>query len=270
MYPKLIQTGDFFLPTYGLLVALGFLAAFAVVRRLAKQRGLNDEVISNLVVYCAIAGLAGAKLFMFLFDWQSYLRDPGQIFTFATLQAAGVYQGGFIVGLTYAVWYMRQHALPVWTTMDVFAPGVALGHAIGRLGCFFAGCCYGTECDRPWAVTFDVEAYKMTGVPPGVPLHPAQLYESAFNLGLFYLLYRMFQKHPRPGQVFGVYLSLYSLFRFGVEFVRHHEQELTGGLSNTQWISLATCAIGAWIYWRSMTEAPRESSEVNLTATSGK
>jgi phosphatidylglycerol:prolipoprotein diacylglycerol transferase len=144
---------------------------------------------------------------------------------------------------------MRQHQLPAWTTMDVFAPGIALGHSIGRIGCFLAGCCYGSQCDRPWAVTYDVDAYKMTGVPPGVPLHPAQLYESAFNLALFGFLYWLFPRSQRPGEVFGLYLALYSLFRFCVEFVRHHEQALTWSLSNTQWISVATLAVGIWI-WR--------------------
>src|SRR5947209_3419636 len=138
MFPKLISIGSFYIPTYGVLVALAFLAGLSVTLRLSKRIGLPAEKVTNLVVYCAIAGIAGAKLFMFLFDLGDYIRDPGQIFTMQTLQAAGVFHGGFIAALIVAVLYMRKQQLPVWETMDAFAPGVAIGQAIGRLGCFAA------------------------------------------------------------------------------------------------------------------------------------
>lgn len=262
MFPKLIQIGSFPLPMYGVMVAAGFLAALWIVRRLAARAKLNDEHVTNLVIYCAFAGLAGAKLFMFLFDWELYASRPSEIFSLTTLQAAGVYQGGFLLALCFALWYTRRNQMPVLTTMDVFAPGIALGHGFGRIGCFCAGCCYGTECRRPWAVEFnDVEAYKLSGTPLGIPLHPTQLYEAAFNFALFAFLYQFFQRSPRPGQVFGAYLTLYSVFRFCVEFVRHHEQALSWGLSNTQWISIGTLPIGLWLYVRPLlTAGPGGSS----------
>lgn len=251
MFPKLIQFGDLYLPSYGVMVALAFLAGLLVTTKLARLVKLNEETITNLVIYCALAGLAGAKLFMILFDWQDYLANPAQLISLSTLQAAGVYQGGFLLALGFAIWYMRKHALPMLLTMDVFSPGLALGHAVGRIGCFLAGCCYGTHCDLPWAVHFhDVEAYKLTSVPLEVPLHPTQIYESIFNFALFAMLWRFFRRAPAHGSVFAVYLVLYSTFRFCVEFVRHHDQALTAGLSNTQWISLVTLAAGIWLWLR--------------------
>ena len=154
MFPKIFTVGDFFLPTYGVLVALGFLAGLAVTLRLARRAGIDTEKISNLAVYCALAGLAGAKLMMFAFDFNYYSTHPERIFSLETLLSAGVYYGGFLAALGFAWFYVKREKLPWLPVADAFAPGVALGHTIGRLGCFAAGCCWGTECDRPWAVTF--------------------------------------------------------------------------------------------------------------------
>ena len=248
MFPKLISIGQFFLPTYGVLVALGFLAGLWITLRLAKRAGLPHETITNLAIYCALAGLAGAKLFMILFDLDDYLRHPGTIFSFGTLQAAGVYQGGFLLAIVVAFWYMRRHKLPVLQTCDVFAPGIAAGHVLGRLGCFAAGCCFGVVCDRPWAITFhNPEAHDLVGVPLGIPLHPTQLYEALTELLIFGILYWHIRRPHAAGETFGLYLVLYSVARFAVEFFRFHEQALHFNLSLTQWISLATLLAGVWL-----------------------
>ena len=250
MFPKLISHGDFFLPTYGVMVALAFVAALWIIGRLAREVGLKPEPVMNLGIYCALAGMLGAKLMMFAFDWQVYWNDPKQIFSRETLQAMGVYQGGLILAIITAVLYMRHAQLPPLLTSDVFAPGLALGHAIGRLGCLAAGCCWGQETKLPWAVTFtNPEARQLTGVPLGVPLHPTQLYESVAEAVIFVVLYRKFHQPHREGSVIGLYLILYSLVRFAVEFVRNHEQALpfNGPLSLTQWISLVTLAAGLWL-----------------------
>src|SRR5215469_8912659 len=174
MFPKLISIGHFFIPTYGTLVALGFLMGLWVTVRLAKRAKLPIEPVTNLAIYCALAGLAGAKLFMILFDLDAYWSGRARLFSLDTLQAAGVYQGGFLVALLTAILYMRRQKLPAFETCDVFAPGIALGQAIGRIGCFAAGCCWGGECRRWWAVTFrNPAAANLTGVPLGIPLHPA-------------------------------------------------------------------------------------------------
>ncbi len=248
MLPKLIEFGDFYLPTYGVLVAIGFLAGLWVTSSLGKRVGIDSEKISNLAISCALAGLLGAKLMMFVFDWDRYAQNPRDIFTLETLQAAGVYQGGFILAFIAAIFLIRSYKMPPLLTMDAFAPGIAIGHAIGRLGCLAAGCCWGARCDRPWAITFtDYTAYEITGVPLGIPLHPSQIYESVFNFALCYFLYRVFMKRPVPGTVIGLYLVLYSIARFVIEFFRDHAQDLIGPFSNTQWISVGTAVVGVGI-----------------------
>ncbi|MCP5115386.1 MAG: prolipoprotein diacylglyceryl transferase, partial [bacterium] len=180
MYPKLISIGDFFLPTYGVLVSLGFLAGLWIAARLARRSGLDPESVTNLGVYCALSGLAGAKLMMLLADFDHFSRNPGEIFSLSTLRAGGIFHGGLIVALLVAFFYMRSKHLPALKTADTIAPGLAIGHAIGRLGCFAAGCCWGQQCGRPWAVTFtNPEANQLTGVTLNVPVHPTQLYEAA-------------------------------------------------------------------------------------------
>src|SRR5579875_366842 len=248
MLPKLITIGSFYIPTYGVLVALGFLAGLGITLRLARRAGLPPDKITNLAVYCAMAGIVGAKLFMFLFDLGDYMRDPGQIFTLETLQAAGVFHGGFLAAFIVAVLYMRRQHLPAFPAMDAFAPGIALGQSIGRLGCFAAGCCWGKECDLPWGVRFRSDA--AAPVPLGKTLHPVQLYESAADLLIFLFLYRQFGKRHRTGQVIGLYLVLYSTARFIIEFFRVHEQALVGPFSLTQWIALALLVVGAAILLR--------------------
>lgn len=242
MLPKLITFGSFYIPTYGVLVALGFLAALSVTMRLATRSGLPGEKVTNLAVYCAMAGIIGAKLFMFLFDFGDYVRNPGQIFTLETLQAAGVFHGGLIAAIVFAVFYVRRNSLPLFATMDAFAPGIALGQSIGRLGCFAAGCCWGKQCDLPWGVRF--RSNFASPVPLDRNLHPVQLYESAADLLIFFFLYRRFGNGDKKGEIIGLYLVLYSIVRFVIEFYREHEQSLIGPFSITQWIALALLVVG--------------------------
>lgn len=242
MFPKIFSIGSFYLPTYGVLVALGFLVGLWVTVKLARQAGLDPEKITNLAVYVALGGLLGAKLLMIVFDWPDI-----QIFSLSTLQAAGVFQGGLILALVTAYFYIRHSKLPVLAVSDAFAPGIAIGHAIGKLGCFAAGCCWGKECKLPWAVTFkNPEAYSLTGVPLDVPLHPAQLYESGAEALLFAFLYWRYGKAHPPGQIIGLYLVLSSTLRFFIEFDRFHEQALPFGLplSITQWIAIVLAIAG--------------------------
>ena len=252
MFPKLINFGDFFLPTYGVLVALAFLAGLYVTTRLGRKAGMNQEKIVNLVVYCALAGLLGAKLLMIAFDWDHFRNDPADIFSFNTLRAAGVFQGGLVLATLMAFFYVRRNGMPWLETFDIFAPGIAIGHAIGRIGCFAAGCCWGKECDLPWAITFsNPDAHDLTGVPLHVRLHPAQLYEVGTEALLFAFLYWRFGRSHKPGTIIGLYLVLSSIARFLIEFTRNHEQALPFGLplSITQWIGLALAVLGGALLW---------------------
>ena len=247
MFPEVFRIGSFFLPTYGLLVAIAFLAALWVTGRLAVRAGLGQESVINLGIYCALAGIVGAKLLMIVLD--PAIRDNWrEIFSLSTLQAAGIFYGGFLAALAMAFLYMWRKGMPGLKTADAFAPGLALGHAIGRLGCFSAGCCWGVETHLPWAVTFtNPRAKELVGVPLGVALHPTQLYESLGELIIFAVLYLRFLRPHRDGSVVSLYLLLYGILRFLVEFVRFHDQPsnpLAGPFSAEQWISLALAAGG--------------------------
>jgi len=253
MFPKLFTIGGFFLPTYGALVAGGFLAGVWLTPKLSKRAGLDAEAVANLAIYCALAGLAGAKLMMFVLNFGYYSANPGALFSFDTLLSAGVFHGGFLAALAFAWFFIQRQKLPWLRTLDVLAPGVALGHAIGRLGCFAAGCCWGGRCDRAWAVTFtNPDAHDITGVPLGVPLHPAQLYEALLTFGVAHVLYHGFSTKRTPGWTFGLYLALYGPVRIVTEFFREHDQAMPfgGPLTWTQWISAALALAGAWLVLR--------------------
>ena len=255
MYPEVFHLS--FLHTYGILVALGFLAGLWVATRLARQAGLDTEAVFNLGFYSALAAMLGAKIMMILVDLPYYTQNPGEIFSLATLQAGGVFYGGLLAALAVAAWYMRKMQLPVLLTADVFAPGIALGHAIGRLGCFAAGCCYGVECRLPWAVRFTDPASQVPRGLLGVPLHPTELYESLAEFLIFGILYWRIRQHARdgvpeekphaPGSIISLYLMLYSTARFIIEFFRFHEQgNLWGGpLDTSQWLSILLFLAGA-------------------------
>jgi phosphatidylglycerol:prolipoprotein diacylglycerol transferase len=258
MYPEIL--GLSWLHTYGVLVAIAFLTALWLAGRLARQAGLSADAITNLGIYCALSAIAGAKLMMFLVDIPYYTQHPGEIFSLSTLQAGGVFYGGLLAALGVSVWYMRKTKLPGWKTADVFAPAISLGHGIGRLGCFAAGCCWGVECDRPWAVTFtNPAAHELVGVPLNVRLHPTQLYEAFAEFVIFGLLYWRFHKPHGEGTIIGAYLMLYATARFTVEFFRVHEQgNLMGGPFDTsQWISAGLFLAGAACLWRARRNAAR-------------
>ena len=154
MCPRLFTIGSFSVPTYGLLVALGFLVGLMIVGRLSRRVGLDPDTMTNLGIYVALAAIVGAKVFMILSNLGYYIESPGRIFSLSSLQAGGVFYGGLLGALAVAVWYSRRASLPPLQTADVLAPAVAIGHSIGRLGCFAAGCCWGKETDLPWGVVF--------------------------------------------------------------------------------------------------------------------
>jgi phosphatidylglycerol:prolipoprotein diacylglycerol transferase len=218
------------LHTYGVLLAIAFLAGLWAASRQAKQaaRGLfeTDEErsryaarVTDMAVWVLIAGLVGAKLLLVAVDWRYFSRNPREIFSI--FQSGGVFYGGLIAGILVAWWYARHHDLRGWPTADVLAPGVVLGQAIGRLGCFSAGCCWGKPTQVPWAVTFtDVYAARAVGTPMDTPLHPSQIYESVAAFLIFLFLLWLAPRKRFHGQVVLAYVALYSVVRFGLEFLR--------------------------------------------------
>lgn len=244
MYPQLFHLS--FLHTYGVMVAIAFLAGLWVATSLARRGKLPAEAVFNLGFYSALSAMLGAKVMMILVDLPYYKQHPGEIFSLSTLQAGGVFYGGLIAALLVAGWYLRKTKLPGLPTADVFAPGIALGHAIGRLGCFSAGCCWGVECHLPWAVTFTDPASQIPPELLGVPLHPTQLYESLAEFLIFGILYWRIRKSHPAGAIISLYLILYSTARFIIEFFRYHEQgNLWGGpLDTSQWLSILLFLVG--------------------------
>jgi phosphatidylglycerol:prolipoprotein diacylglycerol transferase len=252
VFPRLFQIGSFSVPTYGLLVSIGVLVGLWLSVRYSQKQGIDPDTAWNLGIVVILAGIVGGKVLLIVNDWSTYMAHPSEIFSWNTLQAAGVFSGGLIAALIAAAWYIRKHHMPAMRTCDAFAPGLALGHAIGRLGCFAAGCCYGKPTTHFWGVTFhNPLAYTWAGTPLGTALEPTQLFESAVELANFFILAWMLKHKKFEGQVFGAYLMLYGVARYFLEFIRDDpgRGEVFGGImSGTQLISILL-VIGGGIIW---------------------
>ena len=253
MFPRLLEIGSFSLPTYGLLIAFGFMAGLALSAHLARRTGVNADRIVNLGIALLLSAIVGAKLFLIANSWSYYGADLSRLFSLAALRSGGVFYGGLVTALAVAYWYTRRFGMPWLATADLMVPGLAFGHAIGRMGCFAAGCCWGREAHVAWAVTFtNPIANRFTGVPLNVALHPTQLYEAVGTalIGAF-LLWRFLRPHA-PGTILGAYLALYSAFRFVIEPFRDEGARpalIAGTVSTTQLVALGLVALGVWLVW---------------------
>lgn len=281
MFPTLFElplpvVGPITIHTYGVLLVASFLIAIVIARRLAVRSGIDPDMVVDMGVYIILAALVGAKLLLLVVDWEVYARQfrtlaregggaIGEVLGFlgsagayvgaaarmamSLLQAGGVFYGGFLAAVLATIWYVRRHGLDLWRVADVAAPAVAIGHGIGRLGCFAAGCCYGIATDMPWGVTFtDTYSGTLVGVPLNIPLHPTQLYEAATNLMLGAALIWFFPRRKFDGQVFWIYVLAYAVLRFFHEFLRADPRGFLfgGALSTSQFIAIvgATIALG--------------------------
>jgi phosphatidylglycerol:prolipoprotein diacylglycerol transferase len=250
MYPRLLELGPLTVYTYGVLLAAAYLLGLKLAMVRAKSRNLDQTRILDLGIYIIISALVGAKLLLLVTDFRTFTDNPRELLSLA--RSGGVFYGGLILAVTVALWYIRRIGLPLWTTCDVFAPGIALGHVVGRLGCLFAGCCYGKPTSVPWAITFtDPFAATNVGTPLNVPLHPTQLYEAgAEALILLLLLGTERRGRPYPGRTFWLYILLYSISRYVIEIYRGDPRGTIGIFSTSQFISLllAPLAIGMLFY----------------------
>lgn len=253
MYPELFRIWNFPVTTYGIFLAIGMLLALFVTSRLAARDGLPRERIYDLGLWVLVGGLIGSKLLMLLIE-------PGvQVLTLDFLRSGGVFYGGLLGGFLAVVILVRFYKLPFWKVADAFAPGVALGQAFGRQGCFAAGCCWGKVTDGPLGVHFSDLGHEYTGVPVVGPdnvelyLHPTQLIESFTMLAVFGLLFWLHRHKKFDGQILIAYGIIYSIFRFSIEFIRDDPRgDLLGlttltGLSTSQGISLMV-AVGSIIF----------------------
>lgn len=250
MYPRLLELGPLTVYTYGVLLAAAYLFGLKLAMVRAKSRNLDQTRILDLGIYIIISALVGAKLLLLVTDFRTFTDNPRELLSLA--RSGGVFYGGLILAVIVALWYIRRIGLPLWTTCDVFAPGIALGHVVGRLGCLFAGCCYGKPTSVPWAITFtDPFAATNVGTPLNVPLHPTQVYEAgAEALILLVLLGTESRGRPYPGRTFWLYILLYSISRYLIEIYRGDPRGAIGIFSTSQFISLllAPLAIGMLLY----------------------
>jgi phosphatidylglycerol---prolipoprotein diacylglyceryl transferase len=253
MFPRLFQIGSFSMPTYGLLVSLGVLLGLWISVRNSEKLGINPDDAWNFGILVVLCGIVGAKVLYIINDWSSYAGNWREIFSLSTLQAGGVFSGGLIGALIAAAWYIRRHRMPALSTCDAFAPGLALGHAIGRVGCFAAGCCYGKPTNHFWGVTFtNPLAASLVGTPLNQPLEPTQLFECAVELANFFILMWMLKRRKFEGQIFAAYLILYGVARYLLEFLRDDpgRGSVFGGImTGTQLISILLVIGGGVIWW---------------------
>jgi phosphatidylglycerol---prolipoprotein diacylglyceryl transferase len=284
MHPKILtvpafeflgrHVGPLTLHTYGVLLAIAFLAGLWIASRQAKKEGLDGARVGDMAVYVLIAGLIGAKLLLLLVEWPHYSRNPKELLSL--VQSGGVFYGGLLGALPVAFWYARRHKLPAWKTADVLAPGVVLGQAIGRLGCFAAGCCYGRPADVPWAVTFrDPYTLRQVGTPLDTPLHPSQLYESLATLAIFGALMWMSSRKRFHGQIALAYVGLYAFARFVLEYFRGDAARGTvfgGVLSTSQFIAvlmvLGVLLLGPQLFKTNRIDPPAPTPEPTPTPAS--
>lgn len=219
MHPILFKIGPLTIHTYGVLLASAFFLCLALAVRQGKKEGILPERIVDLGLYLLIAAIAGARLFYILFiNPGYYIEHPLNIFKI--WEGGLVFYGGLLLGIITGIYYIKKKNLPLWKVADIFAPPAAIALAVGRLGCFSAGCCYGRPADLPWAVTFrDPDSLARLNIP----LHPTQLYESLGGLLMFLLLIIMKKKKSFDGQLFWSFVFLYSIIRFIIEFFRGSE-----------------------------------------------
>ena len=215
MHPILVRFGDFTVHTYGVLLGVGFLLAVFLAREEGRRAGIDPDVMLDLSFYLLFGAILGSRLFYALTNWPEFAENPIDVLKF--WRGGLVFYGGLIFAFLIGTWYVRKYRLNFQKLADAAAPSIALGQALGRLGCFSAGCCYGKPTTSFWAITFrDPDSL----APLGVPLHPAQLYESAATFGIFLALISMRRWERFQGRLLWYYLLFYSAARFIIEFFR--------------------------------------------------
>jgi len=252
MHPTLFRLGQLTIHTYGVLIAIGFLAGIWVATREARRHDQDPEVVLDLAFYIIAAAIIGSRAFYVAVNWDLFRDHPIDI---VKIWRGGlVFYGGLLAGIPTVLYYLRRHGLRPWLMADVLSPALALGQSFGRLGCFFAGCCYGQLAGHWPSVTF---TNPETLAPQGMPLHPTQLYDSALMLAIFGVLMLARRWRRFEGQQFWTYLLLFTPERIFLEELRAdtHKTLFGGTLSLTQLISLVFFAVAAFMLVRGLRAA---------------
>jgi phosphatidylglycerol:prolipoprotein diacylglycerol transferase len=256
MHPVLFQTHLFHLlgepwslHTYGLLIAMGFLLAMQLASRQGAQEGEDPEQVIDVTFYLLLAGLVGARVVYILTQLPTMLAHPSEIFMF--WRGGLVWYGGFLGAFVALVLYTRKHRLNLLKYVDVLIGPMALAHAFGRVGCLFAGCCYGSLTKVPWAIVFPPGSMAqqdqhlaglVSAVAPALPVHPTQLYEALGELLLFWLVTYVRPTKRFHGQLFLIWLTAYPILRSLIEMLRGDKERGVWLLSTSQYISIAVGA----------------------------
>ncbi len=240
MYPVLLSVGPITLHTYGLMVASGFMLGIFLTARLAKKEGIDPQKVYDISFWIILSAIIGARLFYIIVNLDFFLENPVDIFK---LWRGGlVFYGGLIGASIAVIVCAKRYDLKLWQFADIATPGLALGHAVGRVGCVFAGCCYGKATDVAWAITFH-NADSLA--PVGVPLHPTQLYSVGNELLLFALLMAMRKYKKFDGQLWWTWVTLYAVGRSVIENYRGDPRGLwfDGMISTSQIIAILAVLI---------------------------
>jgi phosphatidylglycerol:prolipoprotein diacylglycerol transferase len=251
VHPILLELGPLTVYSYGVLLASAYLLGLWMAVARANAAGLDGNRVLDLGIWVIIAALVGAKALLFIVDFRYFTASWDNFMTL--VRSGGVFYGGLIAAVAVCIYQLRKHRLPLWTSGDLFAPGIALGYMVGRLGCLLAGCCYGRPTEVAWAITFtDPAAAANVGTPLNVALHPTQLYESAAGLVILaVLLGTEGRGRDFPGRTFWRFVLLYSVLRFVIEFFRGDPRgEVLGLMSTSQFISIVLFPLSVFMLWR--------------------
>jgi phosphatidylglycerol:prolipoprotein diacylglycerol transferase len=235
MYPDLFSIGPFTLHTYGLFVAIGFCVGLMITIKLGTSEGIKAQEVMDLGFLIILAAIAGSRIMYILMNIPYYVERPMDIFKI--WQGGLVFSGGVICVVLTVMWYAKRHDLSFWKLADLWAPAMAIGQGIGRIGCFMAGCCYGRPTGSKWSIVFtDPHAL----APLNIPLHPTQLYSAAYALIIFIILILLYSRKKFEGQVFLWLLVLHSTARLFVERFRGDDRGILLGsdMSITQAVTL--------------------------------
>lgn len=253
MYPRLLTLPFYTIHTFGVLLAAAYLTALWWLVRTGRREGLHPDTLTSLGFWAIVGAIVGAKLLMVVRALPDYMSQPSELLSRSFLTSAGDFYGGFIGGVVGALlFFWLNPTLRFWPLADLCAPAIALGQAIGRIGCLMAGDDYGSPTSVPWAIAFsDPDAAAIGGAPLGIPLHPVQLYESVFCLLLFFGLVWLARRKTFDGQVLLAYSVVYAVGRFIIEYFRGDLDRgfVLGGLfSTSQFIAVVIVLIALAVF----------------------
>jgi len=217
MYPILFRLDGLIIYAYGFFLGLGIVVAGILAILRVRKEGLHIpfERAADLFFYTILSAIVGSRILFVLINFDLYRENPLQILK--VWEGGLVFYGGLVLAIGVSIGYMRWYRLPIWKLLDLISPLLALGLFFGRIGCFFAGCCYGKETSLPWGVIF-TNPNSLARL--NVPLHPTQLYDAANGLAIFLFLIWRERRKAFDGQIFSLFLLLYSITRFFIEMLR--------------------------------------------------